>query len=178
MRYASCGDFSLSCLFRVLLMKQITLMRTIRPTPPRLPARTKTQRLAVRGGKGSEEGAAWRDGSGDSSLGSSCTNTETMLETRQVTETCDLSELDTLASSNVVIDTPPEAPAFTVDELPARHKEGETFSVVITHVDSPSQFLFNLQQSGYLDLINEFYRGARDVMYMMSRANHLKPGNI
>ena len=114
---------------------------------------------------------------------------ETLLETRQVTETCDLSELDTLASSSVVDDMPPEDTVLNyvlpVEELPPRYKEGETFPVVITQVDSPSKFWFNLQQSGYLDrvnnimdMMNEFYRGVRGDMYRMSRADHLKPGNI
>ena len=38
-----------------------------------------------------------------------------------------------------------------VEELPARLREGETFPVVVTKVESPSQLWFNLQQTGYFD---------------------------
>jgi hypothetical protein len=48
-------------------------------------------------------------------------------------------------------------------ELQARLREGETFPVVVTQVESPSKFWFNLQQAGYFDRKKDtmFYTGVR-----------------
>ena len=117
---------------------------------------------------------------------------ETLLETRGIMEEdCDLSDLDTLASRSVTQSNflPPEDTVLRfvlpVEELPMRYKEGETFPVVVTHVESPSKFWFNLQQSGYLDRVNNimdrmdvFYKGVKGDMYRLGSTSLLRPGNI
>ena len=117
---------------------------------------------------------------------------ETLLETRGIMgEDCDLSDLDTLASRSVTQSNflPPEDTVLRlvlpVEELPMRYKEGETFPVVVTLVESPSKFWFNLQQSGYLDRVNSimdrmdlFYRGVKGDMYRLESTSLLRPGNI
>ena len=74
---------------------------------------------------------------------------KTLMETKGVGDDSDLMELDTLASKSVVSSVlPPEDTVLRyvlpVEELPARLREGETFPVVVTQVESPSQFWFNL----------------------------------
>ena len=106
-------------------------------------------------------------------------------------EDCDLSDLDTLANRSVTQSNflPPEDTVLRlvlpVKELPMRYKEGETFPVVVTLVESPSKFWFNLQQSGYLDRVNSimdrmdlFYRGVKGDMYRLESTSLLRPGNI
>jgi hypothetical protein len=40
---------------------------------------------------------------------------------------------------------------LTVEELPARLREGETIPVVVIQVESPIQFWFNLQQTPWTE---------------------------
>ena len=80
----------------------------------------------------------------------------TLRETKGVGDDSDLMALDTLAGKSVVNSVlPPEDTVLRyvlpVEELPARLREGETFPVVVTQVESPSKFWFNLQQTGYFD---------------------------
>ena len=72
-----------------------------------------------------------------------------------------------------------------VEELPARLREGETFPVVVPQVESPSQFWFNLQQTGYfdrakdtMDRMDMFYTGVRGDMYRFVNTDQLRPGNV
>ena len=72
-----------------------------------------------------------------------------------------------------------------VEELPARLREGETFPVVVTQVESPSKFCFKLQQTGYSDRVNDtmnrmdmFYTGVGEDMYRLVNTDHFRPGNL
>ena len=115
---------------------------------------------------------------------------ETLMETRGMGDDSDLMDLDTLASKSVVSSVlPPEDTVLRyvlpVEELPVRLREGETFPMVVTQVESPSKFWFNLQQTGFFDRVkdimdrmDEFYMGVRGDMYRMVNTDQLRPGNM
>ena len=115
---------------------------------------------------------------------------QTLMETKGVSEDWDLMELDTLASKNVLTNLlPPEDTVLRyvlpVEELPTRLREGQTFPVVITQVESPSKFWFNLQQNGHFDIVKNImnrmdllYRGVKGDTYRVVSADRLRPGNV
>merc|ERR1719244_1283582 len=60
-----------------------------------------------------------------------------------------------------------------------------TFPVVITQVESPTKFWFNLQQSGHLDRVkkimekmDELYKGKKGDNYRIKSTEMLRPGNV
>eukprot|EP00092_Neocalanus_flemingeri_P030049 GFUD01032625.1.p1 GENE.GFUD01032625.1~~GFUD01032625.1.p1 ORF type:complete len:492 (+),score=153.85 GFUD01032625.1:65-1540(+) len=115
----------------------------------------------------------------------------TVMEIRGVGDgQCDLMELDTLASHSVVSSVLPPKDVvlrfvLPVQELPARMKEGRSFPVVITQVESPSKFWFNLQMTGYFDSVKDimarmdkFYADERGELYKVVSIDQLRQGNV
>ena len=114
----------------------------------------------------------------------------TLKETKTTSEEYDLTELDSIIAfkyedSNI----PPQdcvlSYNLSVEELPRWMKEGATFPVVITQVESPTKFWFNLQQSGHLDKVkrimekmDELYKSIKGDMYTIRNTKMLKPGNV
>jgi len=115
----------------------------------------------------------------------------TLVQTKIITENeCDLTELDNTTSfkDEDGIFPPHDCVLhynLSVEELPHWMKEGETFPVVITQVETPTKFWFNLQQTGHLDRVqkvmekmDELYKSIKGDMYSVKNTKALRPGNV
>jgi len=116
--------------------------------------------------------------------------TDEMNNTSLPSEAADISDLDSVVKGNrggsLVV--PSDAVlhcTFPVEELPSNLKEGDSFVLVVTQVDSPGKFWFNLVQDDQTNSVKEimnsmdrFYTGVKGDKYRIKNSSRLQKGNV
>ena len=111
---------------------------------------------------------------------------ETIVEMKDFGENCTLTELDSIKSTERAVLPPQDCVlkyTLAVEELPVGMKEGQTFPVVITQVESPTKFWFNLcgqldKVKKVMDKMDELYKGKKGEKYLINTTEQLKPGHM
>jgi len=114
---------------------------------------------------------------------------ETLKETKVTGAGYDLTDLDFIpVRADNRISLPRDCVLnynLPAEDLPRGIKEGQTFPVVITQVESPSKFWFNMQQYGHLDQVktimekmDDLYNGISGDKFRIGNVEILRPGNV